>query len=104
MNISSMILEPADPVAYMRYQFERPFDFSDVPMDAALYEFRKAREGEGWTPHVNNLVIPTNGDMNVPVAVEINVARAAGMIEMFEPRPEWTDCSVKAEVIPKMTF
>ena len=90
MNISSMILEPADPVAYMRYQFERPFDFSDVPMDAALYEYRKQRDPD-WTPHVNNLVIPTNGDMNVPVAVEINVARAAGMIEMFETRAEWDD-------------
>ncbi len=89
MMISAMILEPADPAAYARHLFERPLDFSDVPADAALYEFRKQREGSGWTPHVDTLVIPTNGDMNVPVATEYHLGRSAGMIELYKTRPEW---------------
>lgn len=94
MGISSMIMEPADPASWARHIFERPFDFSDVPMDAELLKRRKeiamkTGAGDDWERKVNMLIIPTSGDMNVPIATEINLARTASVIELYKTRNEW---------------
>lgn len=71
MTIAQMILDPGDPVAYAPHYFKEPFDFSDV--DPQLPR------------GTNVLVIPTAGDMNVPVNTGVAIARAAGIIELFKP-------------------
>ncbi len=73
MGISQMILEGGDPVSYAPH-YDVPLDF-DYDEDA--------------TPGVNVLVIPTAGDMNVPVNTGIAMARAANMIELYEPNPDY---------------
>jgi len=95
MGISSMILEPADPAPWSRHMFERPMDFSDVPIDAKLIEYRKELEAkagaENWERHANMLVIPTSGDMNVPIATEVALARTTGILELYKSRDEWNN-------------
>ena len=71
MMISQMILEGGDPVSFAPH-YDKPLDFSYDPEA---------------TPGCNVLVIPTAGDMNVPVNTGINMARAAGMIELHEANP-----------------
>ena len=73
MGLSQMILEAGDPVSYAPH-YDQPLDFSYDP------------EAE---PGANVLVIPTAGDMNVPVNTGIQIARAAGMIELEAPNPAY---------------
>lgn len=67
--ISQMILEPGDPISYAPHYFLRPLKTTDY--DAAV-------------PGANMLMIPTSGDTTVPVATGIALARAAGIVELFE--------------------
>lgn len=73
LSISQMILEGGDPVSFAPH-YDKPLDFS--------YD-------EGVSPGVNVLVIPTSGDMNVPVNTGVQIARAAGFIELEEANPAY---------------
>ena len=68
--LSQLILEPADAIAYAPGYYLNPLKSGDY--DTAQ-------------PGVNMLMMPTNGDMTVPVSAGIGLARAAGMVELFEP-------------------
>ena len=73
MGISQMILEAGDPVSYAPF-YDQPLDFS--------YDDKSV-------PGANALVIPTAGDMNVPVNTGIQIARAEGLIELSEANPSY---------------
>jgi len=63
--ITAMATEPGDPISYMPHLVEEPF------------------EELGGEP-INHLIMPCPGDMIVPVATGIAMARAAGYIETEE--------------------
>ena len=74
MLISQMIVDPADPISYAPHYHLNPLQTSDY--DTA-------------TPGANVLVIPTNGDSNVPVNTGIATARAAGIIDLYKTDPRY---------------
>ncbi len=74
MTFASMIVEPADPIVFAPLYHLRPVFYH--------YE-RNIQLG------ANVLVIPTLGDMNVPVDTGIAIARAAGIIPVFSPDPRY---------------
>lgn len=63
--VTAMATEPGDPISYMSHLVEEPF------------------EELGGEP-ANHLLMPCPGDMIVPIATGIALARAAGFIEMEE--------------------
>lgn len=65
MIVAQMVLDPADPINYAPHYFLDPLDIKP----------------EGKVMH-NVLVMPTVGDMNVPVNTGIALARAAGLLPM----------------------
>lgn len=65
MVVAQMVLDPADPINYAPHYFLDPLDIKP----------------EGKVMH-NVLVMPTVGDMNVPVNTGIAIARAAGILPM----------------------
>jgi len=69
-GISQTILDPADPNSYAPHYFQDPLDFRDTD--------------PGIQPGANVLVIPTVGDMNVPVNTGVQIARSAGIIDLFQ--------------------
>jgi hypothetical protein len=75
MGITGMIVQSADPVAYAPLYHQRPLDVS-------AYD-------PGVTPGANVLVVPTAGDMLVPVNTGIMIAAAAGTISATEPDPRY---------------
>lgn len=75
MGITGMIVQSADPVAYAPLYRERPLDVSGYD--------------PGVTPGANVLVIPTAGDLLVPVNTGIMIAAAAGTISASEPDPRY---------------
>lgn len=74
-TIASMILQAGDPVGYARHYALEPLDVSDYD--------------PGVEPGVNTLVIPTIGDMNVPINAGIMNAVAAGIVEHEAPDPRY---------------
>jgi len=72
-GVSEIILEPADPIAFAPHYHVAPLDFLDVDPELEM--------------GANVLVIPTIGDMNVPVNTGIAIARAAGIIPIFQKEP-----------------
>ena len=74
MMISQMILDQADPAAYAPHFHLNPLYSNDY--DTA-------------TPGANVLVIPTCGDSIVPVNTGVAIARAAGIIELFNKDPRY---------------
>lgn len=77
-GFAGMILEPADPIAYAPHYHTEPITYA--------YE-------RDIQPGANVLVIPTLGDMNVPIDTGIAIARAAGIIPLFNPDPRYPDPS-----------
>ena len=73
LTIAQMVLESGDPVSFAPHY--------DVPLDVS-YDTET-------TPGVNVLVIPTAGDMNVPVNTGVQIARAAGLIELEKANPAY---------------
>lgn len=71
LGVSAIILEPGDPVTWAPHYFQDPIDYSDTE--------------PGLVMGANVLDVPTIGDMNVPINTGINIARAAGMIPLFQP-------------------
>ncbi|MBM4386551.1 MAG: hypothetical protein FJ088_02365, partial [Deltaproteobacteria bacterium] len=76
LNIAASMVEPGDPVAYSAHFLTEP-----LPLV-------KQDEIEGVKGTANVLVIPTNGDMNVPVDTGIAIARAAGIIGLTKEKRE----------------
>lgn len=83
-GFAGMILEPADPIAYAPHYHMEPITYS--------YE-------RDIQPGANVLVIPTLGDMNVPVDTGIAIARAAGIIPLFNPDPRYPDPAKPGEFL-----
>lgn len=75
-GFAGMILEPADPISFAPHYHMKPLTF---PYERNL------------TPGANVLVIPTLGDMNVPVDTGFSIARAAGIIPVLTPDPRYKD-------------
>jgi hypothetical protein len=71
MTLAQMILEPADPINYAPLFMKNPVDYSDT--------------GDTATPGANLLMVPTVGDMNVPVNTEVSIAKAAGILGVSSP-------------------
>ncbi len=70
-GLGQLILDPADPAVYAQYHSDRQLHFP----------------GTNQTTGVHSLWIPTVGDMNVPVAGLLTIARAAGVLEFLEDNP-----------------
>ncbi len=75
MTIAQTVLEPADPINYAPLFMQRPVDYSNA--------------GETRPPGANLLVVPTVGDMNVPVNTEISMAKAAGILSVSDVDPRY---------------
>ncbi|MCB9729427.1 MAG: hypothetical protein H6744_01750 [Deltaproteobacteria bacterium] len=75
MGITGMIVQSADPVAYAPLYRERPLDVSGYD--------------PGVAPGANVLVIPTAGDMLVPVNTGIMIAAAAGTVGATDVDPRY---------------
>jgi hypothetical protein len=73
MGLAQLAIEQADPVNYVPHVEKR----------------RILRFGTGEEVSTRMVVCNTIGDMNVPVATGAAIARAAGMIELFEKDPRW---------------
>jgi hypothetical protein len=71
LSISAFLIEPGDPAVYAPHIFQKPFEY---PYEKDLIF------------GANPLMIPTVGDMNVPVNTGIAMARLAGIIDMKEKR------------------
>jgi hypothetical protein len=68
--IAATVLEGGDPAVFAPHYFDRPHDFSAIAPNAA--------------PGTAVLVIPTAGDMNVPVNTGIAMATAAHIVPITE--------------------
>jgi hypothetical protein len=77
MGLSQTILEPGDPVNYAPHYFNDPL-FNGDPADPSV---RRAP--------ANVLVIGTSGDPGVPINTAIALARAAGLVELNKPDPDY---------------
>jgi hypothetical protein len=71
VQIAQTVLEPADPINY------------------AAYYFQKQLAARAGAPIAPTLVVGTVGDPAVPVSTAISLARAAGMVEMTQPDPAY---------------
>ncbi|MBI2889930.1 MAG: hypothetical protein HYY13_03995 [Nitrospirae bacterium] len=74
MEISQMIVDPADPANYATHYFLDPLGQTPAP---------SGRKGS------NLLVVGTIGDMNVPLNTAIMIARSAGILGYREPDPRY---------------
>lgn len=72
MGIAQIALDPGDPVNY-----------------APNFERRLLEYGTGEKVRTRAVVVNTVGDMNVPVATGVAIARAAGFIELRQKDPRW---------------
>ncbi len=72
LSFASMIMDPGDPVGYLPH-------LRGDPLAVGAGE-----ASTGADPGASLLVIPSAGDTNVPAAVGIAQARAAGIIELFK--------------------
>jgi len=72
MSLTQLILDPGDPVSYARnYQLE-----------PIIY-------GTGERTGTHTLMVPTVGDMNVPVSTGVTAARAAGLVDFLHVDPRY---------------
>ncbi len=74
MGIATMILQGGDPVSYAPHYWKDLLDYSD---------YDDAKSG------ANVMVIPTVGDMSVPVNTGIHIAVAAGTVGVETPDPRY---------------
>ncbi|NUN15694.1 MAG: hypothetical protein HUU55_18875 [Myxococcales bacterium] len=81
MGLASMILQSADPMGYAPRYFKNPISVVDYDPDVK--------------PGVNVLVIPTVGDMNVPVNTGIHMAVAAGTVSVEQSDPRYDKSQLK---------
>ena len=79
MGLSQLILDPGDPVNYAPHYFLDPLA-SRTTLEA---------EVNRTAGPANVLVIATSGDPGVPVNTGIELARAAGLVEMQKPDPDY---------------
>ncbi len=77
MGLSQTILEPGDPVNYAPHYFKDPLLVGD-PSDSTVPR-----------APANVLVIGTSGDPGVPINTAISLARAAGLVELKQPDPDY---------------
>lgn len=68
--IAQLLLEPADPAVWARHYFKHPLEFP--------YEDERFRVG-----NTNLLMVGTVGDQTVPINSSINIARAAGILDVM---------------------
>ncbi|HUJ25151.1 MAG TPA: hypothetical protein VLW85_03975, partial [Myxococcales bacterium] len=69
MQLSQLILEPGDPINYAPHYF---------------HDLLPAR-----TTPANVLIVGTSGDPGVPINTAVSLARAAGLVEMSAPDPDY---------------
>ncbi len=72
MGIAQLAMESGDPVNV-----------------APFYERWLLKYGTGEEVHTRGMIINTIGDMNVPMATGVEIARAAGYIELFQKDPRY---------------
>lgn len=70
-GLAALITDPGDPAIYAQYHQQQSLYFP----------------GTGESTGVHTLLIPTVGDMNVPVHGVLAIARAAGLLEFLEDNP-----------------
>lgn len=78
--VAQLLLEPADPAVWARHYFRYPLEFP--------YEDERFQRG-----NTNLLMVGTVGDQTVPINASINIARAAGVLDVmsFDPRYNMTE-------------
>ena len=76
LGFAGMMLEPGDPISYAPHYHLNPISYT--------YE-------RNVQPGANVLVVPTIGDMNVPIDTGIAIARAAGIIPILTPDERYKD-------------
>lgn len=74
--VSQMLLESADPAVWATHYFRDPIEFP--------YEDPRFRTGD-----TNLLMVGTVGDQTVPISASINIARAAGILDVNRYDPRW---------------
>lgn len=77
LGLSQLALEPGDPVNYAPHYFKDP-----------LPDVDPAEGGTARHP-ANVLVVGTSGDPAVPINTGIALARAAGLVELTAPDPDY---------------
>jgi hypothetical protein len=70
-GLGQLVVDPCDPAVVARHLLAEPMTYP----------------GTGATTGVHALVIPTMGDMNVPVSSGITFARAAGLVGFLDDDP-----------------
>jgi hypothetical protein len=73
LGLAQLAIERGDPVNFLPYTERR----------------RILRYGTGEEVGTRMVVVNTIGDMNVPVATGVSIARAAGMVELFSADPRY---------------
>jgi pimeloyl-ACP methyl ester carboxylesterase len=71
-SLTQLVLDPGDPVSYARHYQLEPLVYAT---------------GEQTGTHT--LMVPTVGDMNVPVSTGVTAARAAGLLDFLRPDPRY---------------
>lgn len=69
-GIAQMVLDPGDPAIYATHLWQDPIWY-----------------GDGTRTGTHALILPSAGDMSVPVSTSMTIARAAGLLEYREPNP-----------------
>ena len=71
-GIAQMVLDPGDPAIYATHMLGDPIVYHG-----------------GRRTGTHALILPSAGDMSVPVSTSMTIARAAGLLEYREPNPTW---------------
>jgi hypothetical protein len=82
-NIASFILEAADPAVYARYFVNDKLNFD--------YEKNLEQDLGEVYPDTKYLIVPTAGDLNVPINAGVEIARAAGILDFLNPEQKWNN-------------
>lgn len=85
-TISQMVFEPGDPINYAPHIFLDPLYVKVGDKELS----RVQHEGQGTPIRVGLLHIPTIGDTAVPIATALGFARAAGVLDFTQARPEYS--------------
>jgi hypothetical protein len=70
-NFAAFVIEPGDPVAYVRHLLDEPL----------LYPKADRKTG------THSLIVTTQGDMNVPASSGVTAGRVAGLIDFLNTDP-----------------
>jgi len=73
-SFAAFVVEPGDPVAYMRHMIKEPLTYRESATTTS-------------STGTHGLIVTTVGDMNVPANTGIAAARAAGIIDFLHKDP-----------------